>query len=171
MLQSKPTAAEHHICSKWSHQQTDRLEPTHRGKPQGKRGMDRGERLQANVSRAKQQGEEMIQLKRLKIEDKYRGSNAEREGEIFATCYFFLLQNQLEGRRGGAGYRNGKLKSLAVFYLSSFLPALLASSLTSFLHLCSSLLPVSFLFSETDRTRDACESKDERPVWEGYECM
>lgn len=29
MLQSRATAAEHHICSKWSHQQTDRLEPTH----------------------------------------------------------------------------------------------------------------------------------------------
>lgn len=29
MLESRATAAEHHICSKWSHQQTDRLEPTH----------------------------------------------------------------------------------------------------------------------------------------------
>lgn len=60
---------------------------------------------------------------------------------------------------------NRKLKSLAVFYL-------LTLSLTSFLLLPSSLLLV-FPFTETDRTSDACESKDERPARElgGIECF
>lgn len=47
------TAAEYHICSKWSHQQTDRLEPTHGGKPRGERGMDTG-RVERNVGETTQ---------------------------------------------------------------------------------------------------------------------
>lgn len=47
-------------------------------------------------------------------------------------------------------------------------PTLLTPSLTSFLCLPPSLPLAFFLFSKTDRTRDACESKDERPVREVY---
>lgn len=170
MLQSKPTAAEHHICSKWSHQQTDRLEPTHRGKPQGKRGMDRRERLQANVGRAKQQGEETIQLKRQKMENIEKA--VQKGGESFVQPVTFLLKMTWRNRVGQVGWfymqqkTNPLLSITSVIITRPFHP-----SLTSFLHLCSSLLPVFFLFSETDRTRDACESKDERPAWEGYECV
>lgn len=97
----------------------------------------------------------------------------QKGGEIFLQPVTFLLK--MTWRKVGWGRLDGftcNRKLIPCCPLPpSLLPALFTPSLTSFLHLCSSLLPVFFLFSETDRTRDACESKDERPAWEGYECV
>lgn len=133
--------------------------------------MDGGERLEANDRRAEGQGGRDNTIK--EMEDEIQRSSAEEQ-----TAHNNLLlppphacSNEGGGIMLGGGSLsdcsacNRKLKSLAVFYL-------LTLSLTSFLLLPSSLLPI-FPFTKTDRTSDACESKDERPARElgGIECF
>lgn len=119
VLQSKETAAEHHICSKWSHQQTDRLEPTHWGKPQGGgEGWTQEECGGSGwvliwPSNKRMRRMRRMQLKRGRVEEDETRMTVRR-----SWARFTLSPDRRRWGRSVDGFAwNRKLESLAVFFL------------------------------------------------------
>ena len=121
--------------------------------------MDRGGRLEGNVGTVRHQGNVMrwMHLKKKRVE--------EDEMEFLQPV---TISSQMEVK----GW--GEVAWWMVLHAtgnSNHLPSSTFSVSTrsshpfpDFLPPTHSLPPASIFFSKTDRTRDACESKDERPV-------